>query len=105
MKIITALQVKLTEGEQFRVWYKKKKPPDIKAYEKILQARGHFFRMNPEGNAMARQRAKEAIEIDPTLIKSLELCLTFLLSVLQRECPTKIKQIQSASSVPCARRG
>jgi len=70
MKIITALQVKLTEGEQFRVWHKKKSPPDIKAYEKILQARGHFFRMNPEGNAMARQRAEEAIEIDPNMARA-----------------------------------
>jgi hypothetical protein len=41
MRIITALQVKLTEGEQGRMY--EKATDSLKAYLKTLQARGHFL--------------------------------------------------------------
>jgi adenylate cyclase len=62
-KIITALQVKLTEGEQARLYGQA--TDDLEAYLKMLQAREHFSRMNKQGSMRARELAKEAIELDP----------------------------------------
>jgi len=63
MKIMTAIRVKLTEGEQARIFGKG--TDNLEAYLKILQAREHFFRMNKQGSMRARQLAKEAIALDP----------------------------------------
>ncbi len=62
-RIITALQVKLTEGEQARV--SGEATDNLEAYLKTLQAREHFYRMNKQGSMRARELAKEAIELDP----------------------------------------
>ena len=63
MKIITALQVKLTEGEQAHLYAKR--TDNIDAYLKCLEAREHLFRLNKDGNILARQRIEEAIALDP----------------------------------------
>jgi adenylate cyclase len=63
MKIITALQVKLTEGEQAHL--SAKRTDNIDAYLKCLEAREHLFRFNKDANILARQRAEEAIALDP----------------------------------------
>jgi TolB-like protein/Flp pilus assembly protein TadD len=62
-EIITALQVKITEGEEVRVYAKGTK--NLQAYLKFLQGRRHLHRVNKEGNAIAKQLAKEAIAQDP----------------------------------------
>jgi adenylate cyclase len=62
-KIVTALQVKLTEGEQARATAKGTN--NLEAYLKCLQAYEYYNRINPEANAMARQLAKEASALDP----------------------------------------
>jgi len=62
-RIIIALQVKLTEGEQARL--SGKGTDNLEAYLKTLQAREQFYRMNRQGSTRARELAKEAIEIDP----------------------------------------
>jgi adenylate cyclase len=62
-KIITAMQVKLTEGEQAQTFGKGTK--NLEAYLKYLQARELNGRQNPESNALARQLAEEAIALDP----------------------------------------
>ena len=63
MKILRALQVKLTEGEQARIYGKG--TDNLEAYVKFLQSREHFLRMNKQGSMRARQLAKEAIALDP----------------------------------------
>ena len=63
MKIITAMQVKLTEGEQARVFGKG--TDNLKAYLKRLQAREYVRQINKEDNALARKLAEEAISLDP----------------------------------------
>jgi adenylate cyclase len=63
MKILMALQVKLTEGEQARVLGKGTE--NHESYVKILQGREHIYRMNREGNTLARQCFEEAITLDP----------------------------------------
>lgn len=62
-KIVTALQVILTQGEQARL--RGKGTDNLDAYLKCLEAREHLFRNSPEDNLLARQRAEEAIALDP----------------------------------------
>jgi adenylate cyclase len=63
MEIMTALQVKLTEGEGVRMWAKGTNRLD--AYLKVLEAMENVLRFNKESNVRARQLAKEAIDLDP----------------------------------------
>jgi adenylate cyclase len=63
MKIITALEVKLTEGEQALVIGSG--TDNLEAYLKVLQARDLKRQMNVENNHKARRLAEEAIELDP----------------------------------------
>jgi adenylate cyclase len=62
LKILTAMQVKLTEGEQARVWAKRTE--NLEAFLKYLQARQHLWLISKDDNALARQMAQEAIELD-----------------------------------------
>ena len=61
--IITALQVKLTEGEQARLYSKGTK--NLDAYMKVMEARYLSYQTTIEGNIRARQLAEEAISFDP----------------------------------------
>ena len=63
MKIITALEVKLTEGEQALVTGSG--TDNLDAYLKILQARDLKRSQTVENNHKARRLAEEAIELDP----------------------------------------
>jgi len=62
-KIITAMQVKLTEGEQARA--AAKGTNNLQAYLKCLQANEYFNKSNIESNALGKQLAEEAIALDP----------------------------------------
>ncbi|MDX1738219.1 MAG: tetratricopeptide repeat protein, partial [Alphaproteobacteria bacterium] len=62
-QIITELQVKLTEGEQARVFAKG--TDNLEAYLKFLQARELLMNFKPENQPMIRQLLQEAIELDP----------------------------------------
>ncbi|NWG03156.1 MAG: tetratricopeptide repeat protein [Syntrophaceae bacterium] len=61
--IITALQVKLTEGEQARIFSKGTK--NLDAYMKAVEAIYLCHQTTIEGNIKARQLAEEAISLDP----------------------------------------
>ena len=63
MKIIAALQVKLTEGEQAHVFARGTK--NLQAYLKSLEAREYTWRVSKDGVILARKALKEAIELDP----------------------------------------
>jgi adenylate cyclase len=62
-KIITAMQVKLTEGEEVRA--AAKGTSNLEAYLKYLRANELINQINPESNALAKQQAEEAIALDP----------------------------------------
>jgi len=62
-KIITAMQVKLTEGEQVRA--AAKGTNNLEAYLKYLQAHELINRFNIESIALGKQLAEEAITLDP----------------------------------------
>ena len=61
-KILTALQVTLTEGEQAHMWATR--TDNLDAFLKYLQARQPAGLITQEGNVMARQLAQEAINLD-----------------------------------------
>jgi len=63
MKIITALQVKLTSGEMIHVLAKGAK--NIDAFTKYLQAVDLWTRITKEANAQAKKLLEEAIALDP----------------------------------------
>ena len=63
MKILTALQVKLTEGQQARVFAGGTE--DFDAYLKFLEARALAFRYNEQDIMAAKRLLKEAIGLDP----------------------------------------
>ncbi len=62
-KIITAMQVQLTEGDRARA--AAKGTENLEAYLKYLQANEYISKSNRESDALARQFAEEAIALDP----------------------------------------
>jgi adenylate cyclase len=62
-KILSALQVELTHGEQARLWARGTE--NLQAYLKFLQSHEKWLQMNKESNALARQLSEEAIAFDP----------------------------------------
>jgi TolB-like protein len=62
--IALALQIKLTYGESIRLWEGQTK--DLRAWEKMVLARGLFLRFNKVDNDSARRLLEQAIAIDPT---------------------------------------
>jgi len=62
-EIITALQVRLTEGDQARATARG--TDSLQAYLLVLRANSYNANQNIENNAMARKIAKEAIALDP----------------------------------------
>ena len=64
LKIITALQVKLTEGEQANIW-DKNAPSNVEYWEKIFEGRFYMQQWNKESNLKAKQLFKEAIDLEP----------------------------------------
>jgi adenylate cyclase len=63
LKILNALQVKLTAGEQAQLW--SKGTDNLKVYLKYLQAREHVYQMNQENNVLGRQMFEEVIRLNP----------------------------------------
>jgi TolB-like protein/Tfp pilus assembly protein PilF len=63
MKILTSLQVKLTDGEVIRMAAKGTK--NLDAYLKYLQVVDLINQFNKESNIRAREPAEEAIRLDP----------------------------------------
>jgi len=63
MKIITAMQVKLTEGEQVDVYAKG--TDNLEAYLMVMKAHWLYLRGTKEGVLKAQSLAEEAIALDP----------------------------------------
>jgi len=62
-KILSALQVKLTEGDIAR-WFEKG-TESLDAYLAVLKGREYYYRQDREGNSIARNFFQEALEYDP----------------------------------------
>jgi adenylate cyclase len=62
LKIADALAVELTEGEH-QEWIPE--TDKIEAYIKVIQSLEHMRRQNPDDIILSRQKAKEALDLDP----------------------------------------
>lgn len=65
-KIITSLHVKLTIGEDARLYGQT--TDNLEAYLKFLEGSAHQMRLNKDANILARQNFKEAIALDANFI-------------------------------------
>ncbi len=74
MKIIAALRVHLTEGEQARVYGKG--TDSLEAYLLCLQGAEQIRRMNKDGTVRGRQMAEKAIALDPSYALAYRLLAT-----------------------------
>ena len=63
MNIMHALQIELTEGDQWRSWADQ--TSNLKAFSKQLKGFEYFYRFTKEDNAQARKLFEEAIALDP----------------------------------------
>jgi adenylate cyclase len=63
IKVLTALQVALTEGEYAR--FKARGVSNVEAYFKLLEAWDVFQQINKENNARVRKLAEEAVSLEP----------------------------------------
>jgi adenylate cyclase len=63
MKIMTAMQVKLTDGEQRRAL--EKGTDNFEAYVKYIQAYEVIYKFTKEDNLLSRKLVSEAIALDP----------------------------------------
>jgi len=63
MKSLTAVRVKLTDGEQARLYGKGAK--NLDSFMKVLEGMPYFYRFNRENNVQARQMFEEAIALEP----------------------------------------
>ena len=74
MKILTSLQVSLTEGEMTRMYAKGTN--DLDAYLLFLQGWNEAGSMNKDGNFLGRQLAEKAIALDPKFAMAYNLLAT-----------------------------
>jgi TolB-like protein/Tfp pilus assembly protein PilF len=92
--IITALQVKLTDGEQARIHSKGTK--NLDAYMKVMEVMYHVQQTTIEGTIKARQLAEEAVSLDPNYASAyVALAYTTLAEVwlgLSKDPPESLKQ-------------
>jgi adenylate cyclase len=65
LEIIRAMRVELTEGEQARLWRRKRLTDNLQAYEQFLQAREYTAQLNKAATTKARPLYEEAIAKDP----------------------------------------
>jgi len=98
MKILIALQVKLTEGQQARLFGKG--TDNLEAYAKLLQGREHSNCFNKESNVLARQMYKEAIALDPDYAMAyLRLSATHLMDLLYGSTKSPKRSLERAEEL------
>jgi adenylate cyclase len=76
LKIADALQVKLAEGETGEWGIRTDK---FEVYLKVAQSLEHFRRFTPDDNILARQKAKEALDLDPNYSPAMQMLAWTLL--------------------------
>ena len=98
MSIVTALQVKLTEGEKIGVLLRKTN--NLAAYEKYLIGREHFLRFNPDDNIIARPLLKEAIALDPNFGSPyVDLAWTYMMDILYGASASPKESLEQAEQL------
>lgn len=78
-EVVTALQVKLTEGEQARVW--RGQTSKVEAYEDYLRGLESWRHFTKTDNEKARQYFEKAVAVDPNFAAAwVELARTYYLA-------------------------
>ena len=94
MKIATVLQVKLTDGEMAN-WGPETE--SFEAYIKVMQSWEHFRAFTPDDNILSRQKAKEALDLDPNYSSATEMfAWTLLMDGVFGTSKTPEKSIEQA---------
>ena len=94
MKIATVLQVKLTDGEMAN-WGPETE--SFEAYIKVMQSWEHFRAFTPDENILSRQKAKEALDLDPNYSSATEMfAWTLLMDGVFGTSKTPEKSIEQA---------
>jgi adenylate cyclase len=95
LKIITALRVKLTEGEHIAL-----DTDNLDAYQKFLQARKQQEKKTKEGNALAQKLMEEAIALDPEYATGyLTLAATHLMDIIYGLSESPKQSVQTAEEL------
>jgi adenylate cyclase len=96
--IITALQVKLTYGEQAHVMGKGTK--NLEAFIKCLQSLSSLHTHTKEGNALGRKLAEESIALDPGYPRPyVALAQTYILDILLGATESPEKSMATATQL------
>jgi adenylate cyclase len=64
-KVMEALSVKLTEGEQTRHWRERSGKINRETFEKTVEAKWYLYQATEDGNVTARKLLEEVIELEP----------------------------------------
>jgi adenylate cyclase len=95
LKIMTAMQIKLTAGEQARLW--EGQTTNIQAFDRQMRGIECFFRINEKDNKQARQLFKEAISLDKASAMSHALLgFTHILDLLFRWSKSPLQSFEEA---------
>ena len=97
MKLIDAMHINLTSGEQARLWGGG--TTNIQAYDRCMRGTEYFFRMNEKDNKQAQQFYKKAINIDKAyVLPYVMLGFTHILDLLYRWSNSPIKSFEQAET-------
>jgi adenylate cyclase len=97
MKLISAMQVNLTAGEQARLW--EGGTTNIQAYDRLMRGQVCLFRMNEKDNKQAQHFFKAAINIDKKFAWAYAMLgFTHLLDLLYRWSNSPIKSFEQAET-------
>ncbi|PNX51014.1 MAG: hypothetical protein BV458_12175 [Thermoplasmata archaeon M9B2D] len=95
IKIMDAMLLKLTYGEQARLWAGA--TTNIQAYDKYMQGTDCFYRLNEKDNRQAQQLFKEAISLDNAFVWPITLLgFTHIFELVYRWSNSPIESFQEA---------
>ena len=81
MKILWAMNAKVTHGEQALIWTEGMKV-GINAYDLFMRGLEHFYLMNKEDNTQARTYFKKSLDIEPSPIVYSMLGFAYLIDLM-----------------------
>jgi adenylate cyclase len=97
LKIINAMQIKLTWGEQARLWDEKGGTTSIQAFDKYMRGMDCIYRYNEKDNKQARHFFNKAINIDKGYtLAYVGLGVTYLNDLLFRWNKSSIESFEQA---------
>ena len=95
VKLINTMQIKLTYGEQARLW--EQELTNIQAFDKQMRGTECFFRLNEKDNKQARQLFKETINLDKASAMSYALLgFTHMLDLVYRWSKSPLQSFAEA---------